>query len=433
MRLLYNILFPFLFLIAAPFYFWKLARRGQWREGFAQRFGFYGGLNGELADQHVIWLHAVSVGEANLAVQLVNSLQDRNPGATFVVSTTTTTGMGVLRAQLPDTVRAVYYPVDWLPFVRRAFRAIQPATVILVEAEIWPNLFWEATHRQVPVNLVNARLSEKSFVGYRRFGWLFQPLFASLQSVGVQHEGDAKRMQVLGCNPDCLRITGNMKFDGAPDSTAVSLVARELLAKLEIPDTASVLVAGSTFEGEEELLCEFLVKWKTICPDLFLVLVPRHFERADRLMEQLSSTGLKIARRTQLEHSPKNPEVLLVDSTGELTSFYEAATLVFVGKSLSAQGGQNPIEPAALGKPMIFGPFMQNFRVIVKSMLDVEAAVQVTDEEALRREIADLLGNPDRREKLGARALDLVQAHKGATQRTAEMLGQSLWADELKS
>ena len=179
MRLLYNILFPVLFLLAAPFYFWKLVRRGQWRAGFGQRFGNYGVLAAQLKDQRVIWLHAVSVGEANLAVQLVERLQAADSDSVYVVSTTTTTGMGVLERRLPAAARAIYYPIDWLPFVKRAFNALNPAAVVLVEAEIWPNLFWEAEARSVPMTLVNARLSERSFCGYQRFGFLFRPLFQS--------------------------------------------------------------------------------------------------------------------------------------------------------------------------------------------------------------------------------------------------------------
>ena len=428
MRLLYNILFPLLFLVAAPFYFWKLIRRGNWRQGFGQRFGAYGSLRQELAGKRVLWLHAVSVGEANLAVQLVETLRREDADAEFIVSTTTTTGMGVLRDRLPKGARAVYYPVDWLPFVKRAFNALQPAAVILVEAEIWPNLFWEAAKREVPVSLVNARLSENSFRGYRRFDFLFGPLFASLQSVGVHHEGDADRVVELGCSEDQVRVTGNMKFDGAPEPGQCSSVARTILDQLEVPAGAPVLVAGSTFEGEEAMLCEWLPRWREDHPDLLLVLVPRHFERTNQLLAELTSTGLNIARRTQLESAPTKPDVLLVDSTGELTSFYQEATVVFVGKSLTAQGGQNPIEPAALGRPMVFGPFMQNFRVVVQALLAAEAAVQVSDEAELGREISRLLKGAGQRDALGEAALKEVQANKGATQRTAEMLGPMLRA-----
>ena len=428
MRLLYNILFPFFFLLSAPYYFWKLLRRGNWREGFGQRFGGYGGLKQKLSGKKVLWLHAVSVGEANLSVQLVEKLRGQLEGWTFVVSTTTTTGMGELARKLPPDVHRIYYPVDWLPFVRRAFRALNPAAIILVEAEIWPNLFWQAKACDVPMHLVNARLSEKSFRGYRRFGFLFRPLFASLKSAGVHNEADAKRLAELGTESKAIAVTGNLKFDGAFEAGADVVDARGLLRKLGVSDDAPVLVAGSTFEGEEILLAELLPQWRKKFPDLFLVLVPRHFERAGAVLEQLKTTKLIVARRTAMESAPENPDVLLVDSTGELKSFFAVATVVFMGKSLMAQGGQNPIEPAAAGRAIVFGPFMQNFRAVVGELLAVKGAVQVADEVELAAKIHVLLGDLAQREALGAAALRVVLANKGASQRTADWLGQTLRA-----
>ena len=428
MRLLYNILFPVLFLLAAPFYFWKLVRRGSWRQGFAQRFGAYGELTEQLKNQRVIWLHAVSVGEANLAVQLVERLQAADSNSVYVVSTTTTTGMGVLQRRLPAEVRAVYYPVDWLPFVKRAFNALNPAAVVLVEAEIWPNLFWEAATRAVPMTLVNARLSERSFRGYQRFGFLFRPLFQSLGAAGVHHEADASRLEALGTQSEVISVSGNLKFDGALCGNPSTCDARGILNRLDVPVTAPVLVAGSTFEGEELLLADLLPRWRKVAPDLFLVIVPRHFERGAAVQEQLRSAGWKVARRTELDKASPQPDVLLVDSTGELTAFYETAAVVFVGKSLTAQGGQNPIEPAALGRPLVFGPFMQNFRAVVRELLQAKAARQVQDEADLAKTVEFLLENPTEREALGNAAQSVVEANKGATQRTADMLGQSLRA-----
>jgi len=430
MRLLYNILFPIFFLITAPFYFWKMVRRGNWIEGFTQRFGVFGKLKEELRGERVLWLHAVSVGEANLAVQLVEELRKEFGDWRYVVSTTTTTGMGVLRSKLPDSARAIYYPIDWLPFVKSAFRTLKPSAIVLVEAEIWPNLFWEANRTKAPLSLVNARLSEKSFEGYCRFGFLFRPLFKSLKAVGVHNAIDADRVASLGSAHEIIHVVGNMKFDGASVLGKSELDASALLAQLRVPKDAKVLVAGSTFEGEEALLCELLLRWREAYPSLFLVLVPRHFERAKAVMELLDSTRLKIARRTQLESVQERPDVLLVDTTGELNAFYEVATVVFIGKSLTAQGGQNPIEPAALGKPIIFGPFMQNFREVVTSLLDAKGAVQVADEVELEDKINELLGNSEHCAALGSAAMSVVEANKGATQRTAQLVGQTLRALE---
>ena len=364
-----------------------------------------------------------------MAIQLVNELKKELRDWTFVVSTTTTTGMGVLKSKLPEGAHAVYYPIDWMPFVKCAFRNLNPSAAVLVEAEIWPNLFWEATSRNVPLSLVNTRLSENSLNGYRKFGFLFKPLFQSLCSVGVQDELDAQRVIELGCQAEDIVVTGNMKFDGsAKVSTDQSVNVRELLDQLGVSRHAPVIVAGSTFEGEELILGELLAKWRVATPDLFLVVVPRHFERADSVLAQIQSTGLHVARRTRMESAPEKPEVLLVDTTGELTAFYEIASLVFIGKSLTAQGGQNPIEAAALGKPLIFGPFMQNFRGVASSLLDAQGAQQILDEGDLFIKVDELLSKPEKRELMGKAATEVVNANKGATQRTALMLKRTLRA-----
>ena len=428
MRLLYNILFPVFFLLSAPYYFWKLVRRGNWRSGFGQRFGAYGGLRERLKGKRVLWLHAVSVGEANLAVQLVKSMQPHLKDWTVVVSTITTTGMGELERKLPTDVHRVYYPIDWLPFVKSAFRALNPAAIVLVEAEIWPNLFWQAKRTNVPVHLINGRLSENSFNGYRRYAFLFKPLFRSLHAAGVHNETDAECLAELGCDRKTIIVTGNMKFDGTATPGADTTDARALLREIGVPDEAPVFVAGSTFEGEEELLCKLLPQWRKEHPDLFLVLVPRHFERASAVLENLKPLNLRIRRRTAMNAGAEKPDVLLVDTTGELKAFYEVATLVFVGKSLTAQGGQNPIEPAALGRPMVFGPFMQNFKPVVQSLLEAEAAIQVKDETELARQVSVLLGNPEQLAALGTAARAVVEGNKGATQRTSELIGQTLRA-----
>ena len=427
MRLLYNILFPFLFVIGAPYYFWKLVRRGNWRPHFVERFGGYGQLAGELKDHQVLWLHAVSVGEANLAVQLVEALQPQIVDWKIVVSTTTTTGRAELERKLPEGVRVVYYPIDWLPFVGRAFRAMNPAAIVLVEAEIWPNLFWQATRAKVPMHLVNARLSEKSARGYEKWSFIFKPLFASLESVGVHHEVDAKRLESVGSIPDAITVTGNLKFDQAVAPPAGGFDAASVLAQLGVSERP-VLLGGSTFDGEEAILAEHLPRWQEACPELFLIVVPRHCERAAAVEAVLQNAGLQVARRTELENSPEKPDVLLVDTTGELKAFFEVATIVFMGKSLTAQGGQNPIEPAAVGKPVVFGPFMQNFAAVTRQLLEAEGAVLVADEAELAAVVDQLLADEVRRQRLGAAAREVVEANQGATQRTAEYLGKALRA-----
>jgi 3-deoxy-D-manno-octulosonic-acid transferase len=431
MRLIYNILFPLFFALSAPFYFLKMWRRGDWRRGLGQRFGFYdAGTKSRLAGGRTLWLHAVSVGEVNLCVRLISKLGPALPGWRFVTTTTTSTGMGELQRKLPPEVIKLYYPVDCFFTVRRALAAINPAALVLVEAEIWPNLLWRAQSLGLPLFLVNARVSEKSFGGYRRFGLLFRPLFHAFHGIGAQNEADAARLRELGARTEAVTVTGNLKFDDAPGAGPRALDAAALLEQLGVGPPARVLVAGSTHAGEEMLLAEQCCRLRPRFPDLFPVLVPRHFERAKALAGQLRAAGLNYARRSELTPGmrpvPGTLDGLLVDTTGELRSFYETATLVFVGKSLAARGGQNPIEPGAAGRAMIFGPHMENFRAIAEDFVKSGGAVQVVDAAGLEQTLADLLENKPRRDDLGRRALSVVRRNQGAVSRTASLLQSHL-------
>jgi 3-deoxy-D-manno-octulosonic-acid transferase len=433
MRFGYNILFAIFFWLSAPFYFLKMWRRGNWREDFGQRFGRYSAeLKTALANRPVLWLHAVSVGEVGVCLQLIRALEPRLPDFQFVVSCTTSTGMGELRRNLPPHIRRVYYPVDFAGAVGRAMNAIQPRAIILVEAELWPNFLWQATRRQTPLFLVNARISERSWRGYRRFSFLFQSLFARFRAVGCQTEADARRLIEIGFPSGGVQVTGNLKFDAAKPDDRPGLDVPGLLEQIGVNKNARLLVAGSTHAGEEAILCEVFLQLRRRFPDLFLVLVPRHFERAKEAGQELESRGLKFIYRSDITPATRMQagqlQCLLVNSTGELKFFYQQATIVFVGKSLTAQGGQNPIEPAALGKAMVFGPNMQNFAPIARALVGADAAVQVQTAAQLEEAMADLLANDLRRAQIGGRALKIVEQNLGATERTVEMILQHMAA-----
>lgn len=431
MRTLYNILFLSGFVLAAPYYFFRLWRRGGWRRGFGQRFGRYGSkLKQALTNRNILWVHAVSVGEANLAAKLVAALEARLPNVKMVVSATTSTGMARLREQLPPHVEKIYYPVDRRKYVQRAHNIIHPEAVILVEAELWPNFLWQARRRDTPVFLVNARISERSFRRYRRFGFLFRRFFAQLAGVCAQSERDAARLVELGCRPEAVHVVGSLKFDPPPPAAARPVDVEKILRHLGVPPGAPVLVAGSTHEGEEAALADISKRLKARHPDLFLVLVPRHQERARRVGHQLERRRVRFVFRSEFsfshDYATRRPDCLVVNSTGELRFFYEHASLVFVGKSLLGQGGQNPIEPAALGLPVLVGPNMQNFPDVLPKFLEAEAIVQVADAAGLERALDDLLGDPARREALGRRAREVVACNGGALERTVELLVREL-------
>jgi 3-deoxy-D-manno-octulosonic-acid transferase len=434
MRWVYNFVFNAGLICASPYYFSKMVRRGNWRSGFAERFGKYDArLKHALTNRHVVWFHAVSVGEVNLCILLIRELEPRLPNYKFVVSTTTSTGMADLKKRLPPHISCIYYPIDRRRYVQRAMGHIHPEAVILFEAEFWPNFLWSLQRRGIPHFLVNARLSPRSFAGYRRFGFLFRDLFSGFLGVGAQSEADADRLRQLGFRPEAIHVAGSLKFDAAKP---VNLEERRLvdavtiLGQLGLREGNLILVAGSTHDGEEVLLAEMLIRLRHRFPNLFLVLVPRHQERGAEVSRILDSKGIKFALRSQVtpltRYDPGALDCLLVNTTGELRFFYQHADLVFVGKSLTAEsgkkGGQNPIEPAAFGKAVVVGPKMENFSDIVPRFLERKAMVQVQNANDLEVALAELLADPDKRSKLGANALEVVKENQGSLGRTLDFL-----------
>ena len=435
MRKLYNLLFTVFFVLSAPYYFLRMYRRGNWQRGFRERFGKYDTrLKQAITNRHVIWLHAVSVGEVNVCTQLIRALEPRVPNVKIVVSTTTSTGMGELR-KLPRYIEKIYYPIDRRKCVQRALSTLHPEAIILVEAEIWPNFLWQARSRRMPVFLVNARLSARSARSYRRWGFLFRPLFASLAGVGAQNERDAESLRQLGCRPEVVQVVGNLKFDAAKLDERRLLDVPAMLRQLGVPAGARLWVCGSTHQGEEVLLARIFTRLKARFPDLFLVLVPRHFERGKEVGQELAKLGVKFVYRSEISvnrvFAPGSVDCLLVNTTGELKYFYEQATVIFVGKSLTARGGQNPIEPGFLAKPMIFGPNMQNFAAIAAAFVEQRGAIQVGNGAELEEALASLLPDETRRKELGIKALQVVRENQGAIERTVEMIVRQLPPEEV--
>ncbi len=427
MRLIYNCLFTVLFWLTAPFYLFKMWRRGNWKAGFGERFGSYDAkVKQALTNRHTLWLHAVSVGEVNICTHLIQALEPRLPNVKLVVSTTTSTGMGELKKRLPSYIQKIYYPIDRRPWVMKALGTIHPEAVILVEAEIWPNFLWRALDQGVPVFLINARLSDRSYRGYRRWSFLFRPLFAQLSGVGCQTEADAERLISLGCQRERVQVLGSLKFDSARLDERRVLDVPSLLGQIGVDPSAPVLVCGSTHAGEEAVLGRIFQRLRPRFPSLLMVMVPRHSERSKEAGHELEALGIKVVYRTEITQKTLHPagsvDCLLVNTTGELKYFYERATVIFVGKSLAAHGGQNPIEPGAMGKAMVFGPNMENFAAIAEAFVREGGALQVANAAGLEDCLGELLDAPARREALGKKALEVVEKNQGAMQRTVEMV-----------
>ena len=417
--------------LSAPYYARRMVRRGGWKDRIGQRFGRYDtSFIQRCQDQTNLWFHAVSVGEVLLSVPLVKHLKNKLPSVQWILSATTTTGMAQWHQQMAREPTTCFYPIDRRPWVRQSMEVIQPKAIILSEAEIWPNFLWEAFDRDIPVFLINARISENSYLRYHRFRSIFAPLFGSLSGVGTQNDSDAQRLIALGCHPSKVFVTGNMKFDAALGSQSrPSTLDVPALLRAHDMQGKTLLLGSSTHAGEEAMLAELYLNLRQSHPQLRLIIAPRHFERGSQVAMALRSKGLAVACRSEWSNSSessrvKPSDVIILDSTGELASLYPHVDLVFIGKSMLARGGQSPLEAASAGKAILMGPQMQNFRAITRTFLGKQAARQVSNVEALQSTLKELLEHPQERDRLGKAAREVVDANLGAVERTLEMLCQ---------
>jgi 3-deoxy-D-manno-octulosonic-acid transferase len=419
---LYRLAAPCLAGILLPGLILRLQRRGNWKRNFGQRFGWFHAPDlARLRAHRWTWIHSISVGETLVALKLARALHAADSRIRIALSVTTSTGYGLACEAASDWLFPMYNPVDALGPVSRVLKLLRPERLILIEGEVWPNLVSACFQRRIPLVLANARLSPRSAARFARSRRWTAPFFQMLDWVGVPDPEDVPRWEAVGVSPDRLRLTGSIKFDngGVADRTGKDLL--ELLKPSGIGPQTPLLVAGSTHDGEEVLLVRALALWRKRHPDLRLVIVPRHVERVPALVPELEACGVRVVRRTALPASG-SPDVILVDTTGELRGWYAIGTVAFVGKSLTAEGGQNPVEPALAGKAVVFGPNMQNFAVIVAHLLSVGAVLQVQDMDGLVEAVDRLLGDPAERELLGTKAVQALQQHQGAAERTAALI-----------
>jgi 3-deoxy-D-manno-octulosonic-acid transferase len=414
-----------------PGYFMKMVRRGGYREKFGQRLGIYDReLRVRLLRQRSTWLHAVSVGEVNIALKLALALRALEPDLHCVLTTTTTTGFALANQSVPSWIEVMYTPLDYWPIMRRAFAVIRPVRIVLVEAEVWPNLAAEADARRVPLVLVNARLSPRSEQRYRRFRVFVAPTFRRLDLVCVPEGEDIDRWAALGVPRDRIRVTGSIKYDPegfdhtmeAERSGEVVATSLRHVSPVLNPDRA-VLFGGSTHRGEEEILTTIFLRLRQQFPSLQLFIAPRHVERLREIRSQLAALPLRVAPASEVAiDRESDADCVLLDTTGELQRWYDIATVVFVGKSLTAHGGQNPVEPIMAGKPVVFGPHMENFGMLARTLVSRKAAIQVRDADSLERAIVELLQDTEARQRLVQNAREVLSTHKGATERAAALV-----------
>jgi 3-deoxy-D-manno-octulosonic-acid transferase len=413
-----------LILLALPWLVKEAASKGKYREGFGAKF--LGIVSRRTSDKKCLWFHAVSVGEVNLLEPLLKKIKTRHPDWECVVSTTTKTGMALAKKKYQN-LSVFYCPLDFTWAVAAAMRRIRPDVLVLAELELWPNLIRAAKRRGAKVAVINGRLSEKSFKGYRRIRFLFGRLLRKIDILAVQDETYAGRFAALGAEKAKIDVTGSMKYDGA-ETNRQNPKTRRLCQLAGIGADDIVFLAGSTQDPEEEAVIEIFKNLAEEFPKLKLIIVPRHPERFADVAYLLDQSGVAWKRRTELrENSPnQKPRVLLVNCVGELGAWWGAAKIAFVGGSFGNRGGQNMIEPAAYGAAVSFGPNTWNFRDIVATMLDHQAAVVVKDRAELESFLRRCLTDPAYVSELGLQAQSLVQAQLGATDRTLNLLAHLL-------
>src|SRR6266511_2386589 len=424
-RFVYNLFWPIGLLFFLPGYFLKMIRRGGYREKFGQRLGIYDReLRVRLSKQKSTWLHAVSVGEVNIALKLASSLRVLEPDLRCVLTTTTTTGFALANKNVPGWIDVMYTPLDYSPIMRRAFSVIRPTRILLVEAEVWPNLVALAHECRIPAILVNARLSPRSERRFRRFRFFVAPTFRLLDLVCAQEPDDVDRWVAIGVARDRIRAVGSIKYDpNGRNEKSEARVNKRPTSFSDADRQRPVLFGGSTHRGEEEILATIFLHLRQQFSSLRLFIAPRHVERLREIRAQLAALPLRVALASELAiNHESDADCIVLDTTGDLQRWYAIATIVFMGKSLTAHGGQNPVEPIMVGKPVVFGPHMENFATLAKTLVSNNAAMQVNDTDSLERTVGELLRDSESRQRLVENALAALSEHKGGTARATALI-----------
>lgn len=418
MFIVYDLIFLLIALVYLPIYFCK----GKFHHGFLSRLGF---LPKDIELNNPIWIHAVSVGEVMAIRGLLEELRAFFPDKRFVISTVTPTGNKVARNIAQENDFVTYLPLDFSFMVRKVLDKINPRLFIIAETEIWPNLTSYLYKKNIPSVVVNGRISDSSFKGYLMIKFLLKPILNKINLFCVQTEHDRQRLIRLGVPGDKIRVTGNMKFDTTDYTDKKIADYTDYKLKLGLKNNQRILLAASTHPGEEKIILNVYRKLLADFSDLRLLIAPRHPERAKRIADLALKNGFNPIFISSLNLTPDTHEpryIFILDTIGQLMNYYAIADTVFVGGSLAKIGGQNILEPASLGKPVIFGPYMFNFRDIADLFLENNAGVLVKNEEELITSIKDLLNKPDKREAMGKKARALILENQGATRKSAQII-----------
>jgi len=422
-HLLYTLAIVLLAVVLSPWFVYQAIRYRKYIGSLAQRMGYLP-VTFNFDGDESIWIHAVSVGEALTARALIADLRERYPELRLFVSTTTLTGQQIART-FHGVDAVFFFPFDWPPFVNRTLRLVKPRLFIMMETEIWPNLLRACRARGVKTMLVNGRISSRSYPRYRLARAFFKSVLADVDRFCMQSEESARRIVDIGADPQRVIVTGSLKFESLDAPGAVTgRGAARVQRYFRIPASRPVIIAASTLKGEEAPVLAAFAAVRRAHPTALLVIAPRKPERFGDAEALARGEGLRVVKRTELAvDAEPRADVVILDTIGELAHLFQVATVVFVGGSLVDQGGHNILEPAVHGKPIIFGPHMQNFAEIADTFLRSQAAIQVPGPAELTATIVRLIGDPVERARLGAAARALVEANRGAKPRTLAAIG----------
>ena len=417
----YNILLTLVFVLALPFLPILLILGPKYRRGLNQRLGFYPrNIRNAIAGIRPVWIHASSLGEVRSLQGILREFKRRHPRRKILLSTITATGNQAANA-LSDVDAVVFLPADFLWIVRRSLTRCNPSLILFIETEIWPNFLRESFRRGIPTVLLSGRLSERSFPRYAKFGSFFGKVLAHFSALGMQTGEDRERILRLGAAADRVSVVGSLKFTSAQGPTAGARLAG--ISRRE----KRLLIAGSTHPGEEEILVESLTTLRERFPRLAMVLAPRHPERFGEVERLLKNSGVSFHRKSRIaDELLFERDVLLLDTLGELQDFFALGDVAFVGGSLVDIGGHNVLEPARYGKPILFGPYMRNFKAIATELKNKGGAIEVRDAQSLTAVVSELLSDDGKREAVGEKALMVANNGHGVVERNLALVERYL-------
>jgi len=431
--LIYNLLLPVVILLGFPSFIVKGIKRGGLARNFRQRFGFF---TREIQDlfsrsDSNIWIHAVSVGEVFVALKIISAIHRARPDQQIVLSTTTTTGYRVADEAALSNLIVIHNPIDFPWTVASVLKKIRPAKLVLVESEVWPNLVHAVRKRGIPVLLVNARLSPRSERRYLKFRAMIEPVFAHITQATVPFEVDVDRWSRLGIPAENIVVTGSVKFDESPADRPNQKIEelKKWLAETGFPESNRIFLAGSTHDGEEILTTRIWLNLRKKYPDLSLVIVPRHAERAPGIVSQLKELGADPLTRmpsnrveSSTEQGSIGDRVWISNTTGELRAWFHLSDVVMIGKSFTGKGGQNPVEPVLAGKPVIVGPNMQNFTDVIRDLETAEGITRAANGEELEEQVSYFLDNTETGRQQAERGIAAMERHLGSADRNARII-----------